>query len=300
MITEVLQELENFGINEEKKVRMMCDYKECVQDINAWKAHLLRSVNQKEAKQDVLDQLNEESCLIVMDWAMKSLSHLFREQMSGFFGKHGRSWHVSTVITKLTAKKFKVECFVHLFNTCNQNSFAITSVIEHLLKTLKEEYLTLKQCFVCSDNAGCFKNRALLLSLPAVSARSGIKVVHYDFSDPQASRDICDCKIASMKAHIKRWVNEKHDVLTAKDMKQAVESHRGLTGIRATVVEVDLNGPDVKEADQLNKATVNEWMKIKPRQKIAKGKEAGKTTFSDASVQVDLHTTADTDYQFRG
>ena len=103
-----------------------------------------------------------------------------------------------------------------------------------------------------------------------------------------------------MKAYIKRWVNEKHDVLTAEDMKQAVESHRGLTGIRATVVEVDLNGPDVKEADQLTKATVNEWMKIKPRQKIAKGKEAGKTTFSDASVQVDLHTTADTDYQFRG
>lgn len=110
MITEVLQELENFGINEEKKVRMMFDYKEYLQDINAWKAHLLRSVNQKEAKQDVLDQLNEESCLIVMDWAMKFLSHLFREQMSGFFGKHGRSWLVSTVITKLTAKKFKVEC----------------------------------------------------------------------------------------------------------------------------------------------------------------------------------------------
>ena len=279
---------------------MMFDYKECVQDINAWKAHLLHSVNQKEAKQDVLDQLNEESCLIVMDWAMKFLSHHFREQMSGFFGKHGQSWHVSAAITKSTAEKFKVECFVHLFNTCNGNSFAIISIIEHLLKTLKEEYLTLKQCFLCSDNAGCSKNRALLLSLPEVSGCSGIKVVHYNFSDPQASRDICDCKIASMKAHIKRWVNEKHDVLTAEDMKQAVESHRGLTGIRATVVEVDLNGPDVKEADQLNKATVNEWMKIKPRQKIAKGKEAERVTFSDASVQVDLHTTADTDYQFRG
>ena len=109
LITEVLQELENFGINEEKKVRMMFDYKECLQDINAWKA--------QEAKQDVLDQLNEESCLIVMDWAMKFLSHLFREQMSEFFGKHGRSWHVSTVITKLTAKKFKVECFVTVLSS---------------------------------------------------------------------------------------------------------------------------------------------------------------------------------------
>lgn len=189
MITEVLQELENFGINKEKKARMMFDYKECVQDINAWKAHLLRSINQEEAKQDVLDQLNEESCLIVMDWAMKLLSHHFQKQMSRFFGKHGRSWQVSAVITKSTAEKFKVECFVHLFNTCNQNSFAITSIIEHLLKTLKEEYPTLKQCFLCSENAGCYKNRALLLSLPEVSARSGIKVVHYDFSDPQASRE---------------------------------------------------------------------------------------------------------------
>lgn len=89
--------------------------------------------------------------------------------------------------------------------------------------------------------------------------RSGIKVIHYDFNNPQASRDICDCKIASMKAHIiKRWVNEKHDVLTAEDIIQAVESHRGLTECRGTVVEVDLNGPDVKEAYQLNKATVNE------------------------------------------
>lgn len=35
-------------------------------------------------------------------------------------------------------------------------------------------------------------------------------------------------------------------------------------------------------------------MKIKPRQKIAKGKEAGRATFSDAAVQADLHTTADT------
>ena len=38
-------------------------------------------------------------------------------------------------------------------------------------------------------------------------------------------------------------------------MKQAVESPRGLTGIRATVVEVDLNGPDVSPTDQNYKST---------------------------------------------
>ena len=104
--------------------------------------------------------------------------------MSEFFGKRGRIWHVSVVIAKSTAEKFQVECFVHLLNTCTQNNFAVTSIIEHLLKTLKEHYPTLKQCFLRSDNAVCYKNGALLLSLPEISARCGINVVCYDFSDP--------------------------------------------------------------------------------------------------------------------
>ena len=151
------------------------------------------------------------------------------------------------MITKSTAEKFQVECFVHLFNTCTQNSFAVASIIEHLLKTLKEEYPILKQAFLRSDNfAGCYKNGALL-SLPEISERSGIKILRYDFSDPQAGKDICDRKTAPMKAHIKRWVNVKHDVLTAEDMEQAIESHGGLKGCRAAVVEVDISKDVVKD-----------------------------------------------------
>ncbi|KXJ09529.1 hypothetical protein AC249_AIPGENE11012 [Exaiptasia diaphana] len=42
-----------------------------------------------------------------------------------------------------------------------------------------------------------------------------------------------------MKAHIKRWVNEKHNVLTAEDMKEALESHGDIKGCRVAVVEVN-------------------------------------------------------------
>ena len=246
VITEILRELEDSGLSEEKKARMMLDYKECIQNISAWKAHLLRSVNQEDAKQDTLGKLNGGSCVIVMDWAMKFLPHHYREQMSKFFGKFGQSWHISAVITKSTAEKFQVECFVHLFNTCTQNGFAVASIIEHL-KTLKEEYPIFKQAFLCSDNDGCYKNGALLLSLPEISVRSGIKILRYDFSDLQAGKDICDRKLVPMKAHIKRWVDKKHDVLTAEDMKQAIESHRGLKGCRAAVVEVDISKDVVKD-----------------------------------------------------
>ena len=76
-----------------------------------------------------------------------------------------------------------------------------------------------------SDNAGCYQNTNLLLSLQALAARHGMVFVHYDFSDPQSGKDVCDHRIVSMKTHIRRWVNEGHDVTTAEEMKVALESH---------------------------------------------------------------------------
>ena len=46
-----------------------------------------------------------------------------------------------------------------------------------------------------------------------------------------------------MKAHFKTWVNEKHDVITAENMKEALESYGGLKGCRVAVVQVDTTKP---------------------------------------------------------
>ena len=42
-----------------------------------------------------------------------------------------------------------------------------------------------------------------------------------------------------MKTHIRRWVNEGHDVTTAEEMKVALESHGGVRGCRFAVVEIN-------------------------------------------------------------
>jgi len=49
------------------------------------------------------------------------------------------------------------------------------------------------------------------------------------------------------------------------------------------LLHITLNRPAVKESDQLTQATVKEWIRIKPRRK-----EAGRVTFSDASVQANF------------
>ena len=50
---------------------------------------MVRTVLQEEAKQAALDNLDDETCLIIVDWAMKFLPL-----------KRGLSWHISAVVTK--------------------------------------------------------------------------------------------------------------------------------------------------------------------------------------------------------
>ena len=96
----------------------------------------------------------------------------------------------------------------------------------------------LAEAFLKSDNAGCYHTAFLLLSLPSLGERSGVRVARYDFSEPQAGKDICDRRIASIKSHIRRFVNEGNDVETAASMKAAIESHGGVKGCYASVCKV--------------------------------------------------------------
>ena len=137
----------------------------------------------------------------------------------------------------------------YIFNSCIQNNYTIASIFDHLFRTIKIEYPLINIAYIRSDNAGCYHNGPLLLSLPEIGKRNGITVARYDFSEPQTGKDICDRKIAPMKAHIRRYVNENHDVVSAEDMKLALKSHGGLKGCRAAVVEVD-SSKDLNESNK--------------------------------------------------
>lgn len=78
-----------------------------------------------------------------------------------------------------------------------------------------------------------------LLTMKAVSGRIGIAVQAYYYPEAQNGKGIRDRKIASMKQHIRRYVNEKHNVATADDVKKAFESHEGVKGCRIAVADVN-------------------------------------------------------------
>ncbi|KAL9986649.1 hypothetical protein ACROYT_G000821 [Oculina patagonica] len=87
-------------VNSEQREDLLYDFDRAKSDIFLWKAHIVRSINQEEAKQDLLKTADATSAIVIMDWVMKFLQLKYREKQSEWFGKRGLSWHISTVITK--------------------------------------------------------------------------------------------------------------------------------------------------------------------------------------------------------
>ncbi|CAF1351374.1 unnamed protein product [Didymodactylos carnosus] len=71
-----------------------------VRIIIEWKAHQLRLAHQYYARTELLQQLDEETVFLYIDWAMKWLPVRYREAQRDFFAKRDLLWHVSYVIRK--------------------------------------------------------------------------------------------------------------------------------------------------------------------------------------------------------
>ena len=87
--------------------------------IIAWKAHLLRNVNQDEARLNTIEALNETSVWLVEDWAMKFIPRKYQEIQKDWFGKKGSSWHI-TVATRRASdpEQLEIMTFTHVFQSC--------------------------------------------------------------------------------------------------------------------------------------------------------------------------------------
>ena len=69
----------------------------------------------------------------------------------------------------------------------------------------------------------------------------------YDFSDPQAGKDVCDGRITSVKSHKRRYINEGHHIKSAADMKTAIDSSGSVKGGQAGVVKLQEHNRTMKK-----------------------------------------------------
>ena len=64
-----------------------------------------------------------------------------------------------------------------------------------------------------------------------------------DFSDPHGGNGAFDRKAASIKVHVRRHINEGHDVTTARELAQVMMSSGGIKGVRVAPVAIDASSP---------------------------------------------------------
>ena len=240
ILKEVPESVENCfvdcGINGEELDDLKYSCRQAVDCIKAWKAHQLRSCRQDEARTSILDNLHEHSVHITQDWAMKFLPQKYRESQSDWFAKRGISWHIAVVARKVQ-EHFQHQAFIHIVENGKQDSFTVVRIVERTLRTLKNEHPELTTAFLRQDNAGCYHSAEMLASCAQMKAKTGIAVQRVDFSDPQGEKGSCDRKAAAVKAHVRRYISEGHDVLNANDFMNAILSNGGIPNVRVVVAD---------------------------------------------------------------
>ena len=229
---------ENIGVDAKEELNFITD--QAISNIQAWKAHLLRSLNQDQARLDVIDGLDESSVLLVEDWAMKFLPSKYRENQHDWFGKRGLSWHVTVATRKMVAtQQLQMMTFAHVFQSCSQDSNAVLAIMEDVIGKLKAIMPTLKTVIYRQDNAGCYRSGATIIGASKATQVHGVTVKRLDFSDPQAGKGACDRKAATIKAHMRIHLNEGNDIENAAQMVDAMRSSGGVSGLHVTLCEME-------------------------------------------------------------
>ena len=129
-----------------------------------------------------MKSLQCDTILVVIDWAMKFTQVKHRKKQSEWFGKRGMDCHISCVLSKQEyEEKLDVTSYVHLFDSCAQESYTVFAVLIHLLKTVKIANPHISKALLWSDGAGCYHSNNLIAALNEVHVHTaaGIRVSRY-------------------------------------------------------------------------------------------------------------------------
>ncbi|CAF4478486.1 unnamed protein product [Rotaria sp. Silwood2] len=144
---------------------------------------------------------------------------------------------------------FEHTVFVHVIDQCSQDSKLVVAIIDDILSRLKVYDNSIQQACIRCDNAGCYHSAYTALSMPALSEKCGIAIRRMDFADPQGGRGSSDRYAAIMKSHVRRYLNEKHDVTNAEQFVEACLSYGGVKTVN--VVEyISVNDECTESIDQ--------------------------------------------------
>eukprot|EP01031_Cornospumella_fuschlensis_P030653 gene30653-37038_t len=191
-------------------------------------AHILRSAVEKGRMDKILANLQEDECLMIVDWKMRLLMMLYRESMVQYFGKRGLAWMGIMLVRRKTAAELDAEAadrlskhlptgdnedeyflrqFTHRFydglsDDSKEDSWAVVSHMEGALKHYKQHHGThITKVHVMTDGAGCLSGVNTLLAAPYLGKWTGIRVVNWNVSETGCGKTPLDAHFCYGRSH---------------------------------------------------------------------------------------------------
>ena len=146
---------------------------------------------------------------------MKYLPKEFWESQTDWFGKRDMPWHITVATRKGNDGKIEMMTFVHLFETCNQDSSAVLAILNDVFRRLKDVMPHLQSIYLRQDNAVYYHCALTLDTASKVAEQNNLFQCRMDFSDPQGEKGSCDRKAATIKSHMAIHLNSGHDISNA-------------------------------------------------------------------------------------
>jgi len=243
--------------NEEKDV-LLYEVEKCEGQILAWQSHLIRSVQQNQAKRFIVEHLDNETGYIIFDYAMKFLPMKYREKQSEWYGKTGISWHVCVLIAKIDGILVK-QTYCSFIENGTQDAFTSACLYIHNLDEIQHDFPSLKFIYDKSDNASCFRNWIMLAARNYVNNQRKIRVLETHNSEAQAGKDQADREIAVIKNKLKIEVAQGNQVTTALEMKKALDHGTSLNGVKSEVIRVRKKPSNI-EFEKKPKTNISDYL----------------------------------------
>ena len=107
-----------------------------------------------------------------------------------------------------------------------------------VIQQLKSIMPSLTTIYYRQDNASCYHCGHVIISLSRLGQKEGIVLKRLDFSDPQGGKGVCDRKAATIKSHMRVFLNSGNDIETPEQMFKAMVSFGGVPSLNVTLCEL--------------------------------------------------------------
>ena len=98
------------------------------------------------------------------------------------------------------------------------------SVMSDVVRQLREGHPQLQNIYCWQDKAGCYHCGLTIVGAKLIGQQQGVSVRQMDFCDSQAGKGASDRKAATIKSHMKIFLNSGNNIESAEEMKNVILS----------------------------------------------------------------------------